>query len=995
MAVALGQFLWTELGLKLRVIGPGMNPSGTTFELAQPFARIGRFSKSDVRLDSRSVSRWHLFLLRLAGGVYFLDLGSRKGIQRGGVAVAHGWANAYQPLVVGPYSVFIDDGSPAPSGDPLERIPPGHDDLAQVQLTFRDQRGLVGTYQLGRALTILGRSAPSNLRVADMSVGKAHAALYRTAAGVWLINLIGIGVEVGGRSVVAERLDDGSKFHVGELEMQVALQPPRPLAPVRHAAPVADDAGSDEALLLDDRPQVAPPNAWEDEKLDLEQEIERLRADAQAMEQLLTELDADKDETIRELRAAQERERTALREEVGSVRRENEALLQRLSQATRELVAAREEANARMDELSIKLADLVSQRAEDCRTSQQERSGLERALDESRRERDHLREELATAREESSRLDAALRDADSSARTAQAELAQVQEKLERVPQANEPTPDAYRGWETQLADADRAREELVRQLGESRREGEEWRAKYEQRTASVDDQSQALAAAVETQDRLRREVERLVRECEQLTAKLTEQQTAHLAELQSQSAQVERLRQEWGSLRQELTEQREAAVAEARTLLLADGEKSAELLRRERQLQSSAQDLCAAQLRIEELTAEGASLSSRLAELEAERASRANRQTASDENLALAHRRFEEAQTKIGELTAQLQQAIDARERSNRLATAAEEQRTAEQARSDEAAAKCTALEIRLRDAEAQCQRQTQQATALGEQLHELRRTQSEWQQHSEESQHRLAAELDEMKRRRGMLETELARRDREQEEMRRQSEADKAEIARKSDELADLTRQLAARTAELTRTRDEFEKFAREREAALARRTQEAAELKRRCEFEAESNRLERLRHQRELAFLQQKLREMAQAQPMAAPAAENSPDSTVLQGPQSGPELTTEWTEVAAPEPLGRRPGTIFDNDNTVAEPGLRGEVPTDQFEDLSVLPPLQSQSHLDVAERLIDRFSDIDRKRQLLIRLGWSAVGLVAVVVLVLLAWWYFPAMLKALL
>ena len=71
---------WSNVGLKIRIVGPGMGLDGKTVVLDRPFARIGRFAGSDVLLDHPLISRWHAYLHCFPEGVFFVDLGSREGL---------------------------------------------------------------------------------------------------------------------------------------------------------------------------------------------------------------------------------------------------------------------------------------------------------------------------------------------------------------------------------------------------------------------------------------------------------------------------------------------------------------------------------------------------------------------------------------------------------------------------------------------------------------------------------------------------------------------------------------------------------------------------------------------------------------------------------------------------------------------------------------------------------------------------------------------------
>lgn len=224
MASTVKDRLWTTDGIRLVMKGPAFRRSGKKFSIAQPFVRIGRFAGIDIPIDDPEVSRWHLYLQRMPEGIFFVDLGSRTGLVYRGKPCAHGWLTAGEPLQLADYTLEIAEGTDSPS-EPLARTEDDQDSLLPVTLTFQTEDGRATNHPLTRRLTLLGRSAPSNLRLSDPTIAKAHLGIYRTETDAWVVNLVGASAFQDGQPFVAVHLRDQDRLQLGSFQILSHLGP--------------------------------------------------------------------------------------------------------------------------------------------------------------------------------------------------------------------------------------------------------------------------------------------------------------------------------------------------------------------------------------------------------------------------------------------------------------------------------------------------------------------------------------------------------------------------------------------------------------------------------------------------------------------------------------------------------------------------------------------------------------------------------------------------
>ena len=195
-----------------------------------PFVLIGRDSRSDLVLDDSEVSRRHAFLQAIEEGrIYVVDLNSRTKVSWEGqeTPCSQGWLDSDRFIQLGPFRIRraqSDTGQEHLSELPhqatlSDEAQIGEGDLPRAGLELPIRMGeSASLWPLNRPLILVGRSDLCQLVVTDESISKFHAALVRTAVGVWVVDLRAReGVHVNGTRVRWAWLADGDKLRFGRL----------------------------------------------------------------------------------------------------------------------------------------------------------------------------------------------------------------------------------------------------------------------------------------------------------------------------------------------------------------------------------------------------------------------------------------------------------------------------------------------------------------------------------------------------------------------------------------------------------------------------------------------------------------------------------------------------------------------------------------------------------------------------------------------------------
>jgi pSer/pThr/pTyr-binding forkhead associated (FHA) protein len=210
--------------LRLAVEGPDQEGDALR-TLKGPFAVIGRDPDADLVLDHPDVSRKHAYLQVVAGRPFLVDLASRAGVYWGDERRGSGWISQGEAVRVGPFLVRPQFDAPGGDDEPEPtsrafRLP----DASELALDLPDPESRRAAWQVSRVLVLMGSSDACRVRLPGAGVSAYHAAIVRTPAGAWVVDLMGRGgIAVNGTAVRLALLGDGDEVTVGVHRIGVRL----------------------------------------------------------------------------------------------------------------------------------------------------------------------------------------------------------------------------------------------------------------------------------------------------------------------------------------------------------------------------------------------------------------------------------------------------------------------------------------------------------------------------------------------------------------------------------------------------------------------------------------------------------------------------------------------------------------------------------------------------------------------------------------------------
>ncbi|WP_169978970.1 FHA domain-containing protein [Tautonia rosea] len=222
------QRFWESCGargpMEVRIEG-GADAGDVHRIIPGPFAVIGRDPKADLVLEDEAVSRRHAFVQVIAGRVFWMDLGSRTGIETGGIVAPMGWLDEGGTIGIGPFrvSIVVKGLLADPSGDrPSPLADRGSEGWPDASFEFPNHPGGAARWRMGRVLTLVGRGTDCRLRIGDDGISHFHCALLRTPKGPWVVDLLSrTGIRLEGARVRCAPLEPGANLHVGRYRMIV------------------------------------------------------------------------------------------------------------------------------------------------------------------------------------------------------------------------------------------------------------------------------------------------------------------------------------------------------------------------------------------------------------------------------------------------------------------------------------------------------------------------------------------------------------------------------------------------------------------------------------------------------------------------------------------------------------------------------------------------------------------------------------------------------
>lgn len=203
------------------------------FLFEKPSILVGSAAGCDIRLPHPDVSSRHAYFQFLGGRILFFDLSSRTGTHWNGEARLAGRFHLDDEIVIGPYAIrwsaneFHDE--PAPESVPVDADDPLGPSLSDLTLEFLNvllPTGARPVWHLQRAVTLIGWSRECAVQLQHGSISRVHCSLVRTAAGVWVVDLLGQGgTQVNGQPVRSGRLKDGYELQVGMYRIAASYAP--------------------------------------------------------------------------------------------------------------------------------------------------------------------------------------------------------------------------------------------------------------------------------------------------------------------------------------------------------------------------------------------------------------------------------------------------------------------------------------------------------------------------------------------------------------------------------------------------------------------------------------------------------------------------------------------------------------------------------------------------------------------------------------------------
>ena len=239
-----------------------------TVEFRKPYVLVGRGAGADMGVDNDDTALRQLYLQLVGGRLYAVQLSEEHPTVRGDELWRSGWVGPDDLFGIHQTNLRVlnprqgpGDGPPdsplavGPSGEPLFTLQCGHGtDLMHEVTNYRP-------------LLLIGRSAPSKVRVRHRSLCPTHAAVVSTPKGFWLVDLsYEGGVLVNGEPVAVAPLHHGDVFHCGKVPFRFALpthseRARRAAVAVAVAPTVLDARPANAALANLGRPGAAPPTA--------------------------------------------------------------------------------------------------------------------------------------------------------------------------------------------------------------------------------------------------------------------------------------------------------------------------------------------------------------------------------------------------------------------------------------------------------------------------------------------------------------------------------------------------------------------------------------------------------------------------------------------------------------------------------------------------------------------------------------------------------------
>jgi pSer/pThr/pTyr-binding forkhead associated (FHA) protein len=246
------------------------------FPLEAPFAVLGRDARADVVLNDLKIDRRHCYIQLLGSRALLIRLASEASRSQTRGRPAARWIAPGKGVRVGGHVITLDGALPRQSpsidhdvqGSGKHNVPlisgPVPRAVLEFQANGRDNRWL-----MKRAIVLVGSARECALKIEGAGISRYHAALVRTATGLWVVDLLGKievathpGVLVNGELIRAARLDAGDQIRIGPYQIttwypEPVLSRPHVAVPLGESPAGMNDQASPDSKEADRRPTAS------------------------------------------------------------------------------------------------------------------------------------------------------------------------------------------------------------------------------------------------------------------------------------------------------------------------------------------------------------------------------------------------------------------------------------------------------------------------------------------------------------------------------------------------------------------------------------------------------------------------------------------------------------------------------------------------------------------------------------------------------------------
>jgi pSer/pThr/pTyr-binding forkhead associated (FHA) protein len=236
-------FRGCEVAGPIHLVATPVSPTGAFGEprrliLESPCAVLGRDPRVDLVLDDRALAPRHCMVQALGSKAVCIDLASETGLRRADGPARAAWIEPGRGPIVGGHLLTLESvgGPPRLEGRwcdaPDATLLHGPVPRVVIEISAGPHQR---SWHMKQVLTLVGSGRTCALRLIDPSVAAFHAALVRTATGLWVVDLLGTpeqassaGITVNGEAVRHARLEPGDRLQISRFAIGARYTMPAP-----------------------------------------------------------------------------------------------------------------------------------------------------------------------------------------------------------------------------------------------------------------------------------------------------------------------------------------------------------------------------------------------------------------------------------------------------------------------------------------------------------------------------------------------------------------------------------------------------------------------------------------------------------------------------------------------------------------------------------------------------------------------------------------------